>query len=446
MAPADNLRKRKTAADGNIPSKRVPAKTPEEYDNSKEKRHAHGVDLEPNIWVVAWLALSFISFIVAIFYYKIDNRNHGPVAAYINQNYPFVDRALNNYALGKKPAPLFGAAAHEHDGSEHDHSHDNFADATPMDIPGMADGVSDLLSLTEAELKAYTGEDKSKPIYLAINGTIFDVSSSPAFYGPGGHYNHFTGKDATRAWVTECWDTDDQFTWRLEDVHLMFMPKYLDEMLTAVAEGDFSGDLGAMGAMPQEMMTTLASKAIDRFGKVRPKTIQKRREEDRKEADKKVLETLDHWYNFFWNNDKYKVVGKVIRDEEGTPKTPPKPCDEAMKKRPLKGGKLESMMGSVGSLFQGGGPAIDLSAMGGGAAAGKGGDAKTGEMPAAVREQIEKAKKEAQDKGGQAADAAADAAESVKEKVKEGVKGAADKVQEGAEKVKQKAEDVKDEL
>ena len=106
MAPADNLRKRKTAADGNIPSKRVPAKTPEEYDNSKEKRDAQGVDLEPNIWVVAWLALSFISFIVAIFYYKIDNRNHGPVAAYINQNYPFVDRALNNYTK-KIPNHIF---------------------------------------------------------------------------------------------------------------------------------------------------------------------------------------------------------------------------------------------------------------------------------------------------------------------------------------------------
>ncbi|KAM3418024.1 hypothetical protein BST61_g6234 [Cercospora zeina] len=438
MAPADNLRKRKTAADGNIPSKRVPAKTPEEYDNSKGRRDAQGPNLEPNIWVVAWLSLTFIGFIVAIFYYKVDNRSHGPFAAYVNKNYPLVDRTLNNYALGKKPAPLFGAAAHEHDGSEHDHSHDSFEDATPMDIPGMDEGVSDLLSLTEAELKAYTGADKSRPIYLAINGTIFDVSSSPAFYGPGGHYNHFTGKDATRAWVTECWDTDDQFTWRLEDIHVMFMPKYLDEMLTAVAEGDFSSDLGAMGAMPQEMMTNLASKAIERFGKVRPNTVKKRRVEDREEADQKVLETLDHWYNFFWNNDKYKVVGTVIRDEEGTPKTPPAPCEEAMKKRPLKGGKLESMMGSVGSLFQGGGPSIDLSAMGGGAA--------KGEMPAAVKEQVEKAKKEAKEKGEQATAAAGDAAESAKEKVKEGAKVAADKVQEAAEKVKEKAEDVKDEL
>jgi hypothetical protein len=44
------------------------------------------------------------------------------------------------------------------------------------------------IQLTEKELKEYDGTDAEKPIYLAINGTIFDVSASPAFYGPGGHY------------------------------------------------------------------------------------------------------------------------------------------------------------------------------------------------------------------------------------------------------------------
>lgn len=42
--------------------------------------------------------------------------------------------------------------------------------------------------ITEDDLKQYDGTDTEKPIYLAINGTIFDVSASPAFYGPGGHY------------------------------------------------------------------------------------------------------------------------------------------------------------------------------------------------------------------------------------------------------------------
>lgn len=45
------------------------------------------------------------------------------------------------------------------------------------------------IRLTEAELRQHDGSEASIPIYLAINGTIFDVSASPAFYGPGGHYS-----------------------------------------------------------------------------------------------------------------------------------------------------------------------------------------------------------------------------------------------------------------
>lgn len=55
------------------------------------------------------------------------------------------------------------------------------------------------LSIKEPDLRDYDGTDSSKPIYLAIDGTIYDVSASPAFYGPGGSYHHLTGRDASRA-------------------------------------------------------------------------------------------------------------------------------------------------------------------------------------------------------------------------------------------------------
>ena len=44
------------------------------------------------------------------------------------------------------------------------------------------------LKLTEKELKQYRGATPDEPIYLAIDGQIYDVSASPTFYGPGGHY------------------------------------------------------------------------------------------------------------------------------------------------------------------------------------------------------------------------------------------------------------------
>lgn len=55
------------------------------------------------------------------------------------------------------------------------------------------------MELTAQQLKAYDGSDPSKPIYVAIKGRIFDVTAGNSFYGPGGAYCMFAGKDASRA-------------------------------------------------------------------------------------------------------------------------------------------------------------------------------------------------------------------------------------------------------
>ena len=198
------------------------------------------------------------------------------------------------------------------------------------------------LSLTEAELRAYDGTDDAKPIYLAIDGTIYDVSASPAFYGPGGHYHHFTGRDATRAWVTECWDTEDQLTWRMDGLEKMFTARYLDEELEKAKRGG-EIDLNLGGAIPREQIAMMAEKALERLGTVTDREKAERRKEDKEEAQQKIHETLEHWKGFFANNAKYKAVGKVVFDEDGTPK-PPALCEKALEKRPLKGGKLDSIM------------------------------------------------------------------------------------------------------
>ncbi|XAR71727.1 hypothetical protein NMG60_11018130 [Bertholletia excelsa] len=53
--------------------------------------------------------------------------------------------------------------------------------------------------ITEDELKAYDGSDPKNPLLMAIKGQIYDVSQSRMFYGPGGAYALFAGKDASRA-------------------------------------------------------------------------------------------------------------------------------------------------------------------------------------------------------------------------------------------------------
>ncbi|ORY77788.1 cytochrome b5-like heme/steroid binding domain-containing protein [Protomyces lactucae-debilis] len=61
--------------------------------------------------------------------------------------------------------------------------------------------------ITEAELAASDGTN-GKPIYVAVNGTVYDVSAEPRLYGPGGSYSFFTGKDGARAYITGCFATD----------------------------------------------------------------------------------------------------------------------------------------------------------------------------------------------------------------------------------------------
>lgn len=43
------------------------------------------------------------------------------------------------------------------------------------------------------------GQHETVPLYIGCKGRVYDVSSSEDFYGPGGGYAHFTGKDASRA-------------------------------------------------------------------------------------------------------------------------------------------------------------------------------------------------------------------------------------------------------
>jgi len=62
---------------------------------------------------------------------------------------------------------------------------------------------------TTEELKQYDGTDPSKPIYVAIKGTIFDVSHKKDVYGPGRSYNIFSGKDGSRGLGMSSLKTED---------------------------------------------------------------------------------------------------------------------------------------------------------------------------------------------------------------------------------------------
>ncbi|OEL17481.1 Membrane steroid-binding protein 2 [Dichanthelium oligosanthes] len=63
--------------------------------------------------------------------------------------------------------------------------------------------------VTEEELRAYDGSDPKKPLLMAIKGQIYDVTQSRLFYGPGGPYALFAGRDASRALAKMSFEPSD---------------------------------------------------------------------------------------------------------------------------------------------------------------------------------------------------------------------------------------------
>lgn len=136
------------------------------------------------------------------------------------------------------------------------------------------------LELTPSQLSLYNGTDPSLPIYLAVNGSVFDVSANRPTYGPGGSYHFFSGRDATRAFVTGCFQED--LTPDLRGVEEMFIP--------------------VDGEDEDEVLSEEEKEA--------------RREEDLRNAWERVRKQVDHWEGFFRKHKDYVEVGKVVGGEE----------------------------------------------------------------------------------------------------------------------------------
>lgn len=158
------------------------------------------------------------------------------------------------------------------------------------------------LNLSDAELMRYNGEDPNLPIYVAVNGSVFDVSSNPVTYSAGGGYGFFSGRDAARAYVSGCFTED--LTWDLRG---------LEEQYIKGADRDEDD------AELDEIEELTATGKND--GRVR--YLAKRRERRRAEAWTKVEKAISHWDGFFRNHENYFYVGKVTHpDLSGEPIRP----------------------------------------------------------------------------------------------------------------------------
>ncbi|RID58815.1 hypothetical protein BRARA_F02083, partial [Brassica rapa] len=108
--------------------------------------------------------------------------------------------------------------------------------------------------ITEEELKQYDGSDSKKPLLMAIKGQIYDVSQSRVFYGPGGPYALFAGKDASRALAKMSFE-----------------------------ENDLTGDVSGLGPFELDALQDWEYKFTSKYVKVG--TIQKKDEEGKESTE-----------------------------------------------------------------------------------------------------------------------------------------------------------------
>ncbi|XP_037967852.2 membrane-associated progesterone receptor component 2 [Plutella xylostella] len=74
-----------------------------------------------------------------------------------------------------------------------------------------------------AELRQYDGTQPDGRVLVAVNGWIFDVTRGRRFYGPGGPYAAFGGKDASRGLATFSVTSSDKEYDDLSDLNSMEM-------------------------------------------------------------------------------------------------------------------------------------------------------------------------------------------------------------------------------
>ncbi|KAF1990807.1 progesterone binding protein-like protein [Aulographum hederae CBS 113979] len=107
---------------------------------------------------------------------------------------------------------------------------ERFAPKTPVNLDPPKDDAISLDYLAKCD-----GTNEGYPTYVAIKGTVFDVSGNAA-YAPKGNYHVFCGKDSSRALalsslkpeecVAEWQDLDDEKKGVLNDWYTFFRKRY----------------------------------------------------------------------------------------------------------------------------------------------------------------------------------------------------------------------------
>lgn len=103
-----------------------------------------------------------------------------------------------------------------------------------VDLPA---DIQSVKVFTNKALAQFDGTHTDKPIYMAVKGVVFDVTSGKEYYGAGSSYNALAGKDCTRAVAKMSLDPEDLIsdTTGLDDSYL----ESLDRIFTSTYKAKY---------------------------------------------------------------------------------------------------------------------------------------------------------------------------------------------------------------
>ncbi|XP_076468245.1 membrane-associated progesterone receptor component 1-like [Babylonia areolata] len=111
---------------------------------------------------------------------------------------------------------------------------------------------------TLEQLREYDGKGKNGRILIAVNGKVFDVTKGKRFYGPGGPYGLFSGRDASRALATFSLNEDslrDEYD-DLSDLNSMQMESVREWEMQFTEKYVYVGKLLKPGEQPADYTDT----------------------------------------------------------------------------------------------------------------------------------------------------------------------------------------------
>lgn len=144
--------------------------------------------------------------------------------------------------------------------------------------------------LTLDELRKCNGTGEDGRICIAVNGRIYDVTRGKQFYGPGGPYSNFAGRDASRALalftVSESAlksENDD-----LSDLTSAEMSRMREWQIQLEEKYDFVGRLLKPGQEPVDYTDSEEDLNPNEEGDEKEKETSKKSEENEEEPDSKT--------------------------------------------------------------------------------------------------------------------------------------------------------------